>query len=525
MCNYLVIIYLLFNQHNSMNYLKLFLMPNQDGSMRIDFLSGLTVALALVPEAVAFSLVAGVNPSVGLWGAFFMCLITAIIGGRPGMISGATGSMAVVMISIMALFPGDTATGLSYLFMTVLLTGIFEVLIGVFGLGKFIRMMPKSVMIGFVNGLAIVIFISQLHSFKLSSPVDSNTVWLQGDTLWVMLVLVILSMAITHYLPKITKAPPSALSAIIVVTLIAWFAPMSSNINLPTVGSLMAHSGGDLSHFFSTPSIPFSMDSIMIIVPYAFILAIIGLSESLMTLLFIDERTNTRGHGNKECIAQGIANIASSFFKGMGGCAMIGQSMINISSGGRGRLSGITAGSFLLIFILLAMPLIKLIPLAALVGVMFMVVYETFEWATFKMIKRIPLSDFIIIIAVTVTTIFFNLAVAVIVGIIIASLVFAWKTAKNITIESKITDMGAKEYIVHGPLFFSSTTTFKDLFDFHADPEEIIIDFKYSRVADQSAIDAIQWVSMRYIELGKQMRLRHLNQECKKIIRESRRHS
>ncbi|QIV95935.1 SulP family sulfate permease [Allofrancisella inopinata] len=494
-----------------------FLMPF-GGSYRVDFLSGLTVALALVPEAVAFSLVAGVNPTVGLWGAFFMCIITAIIGGRPGMISGATGSMAIVMISIMLLFPGDPVTGLSYLMATVLLTGVIEVVIGVLGLGKFIRMMPKSVMVGFVNGLAIVIFISQIQSFRISPPGVEPSVWISGASLWIMISLVLLAMAITHYLPRFTKLLPSALTAIIVVTLIVVFVPMPASVSMPTVGSLMAMSGDTVSHGFSIPHIPLSLETLKIIVPYAFILAIIGLSESLMTLVFIDERTQTRGRGNKECIAQGVGNIVSSFFKGMGGCAMIGQSMINISSGGRGRLSGITAGVFLLIFIIAAMPLIKIIPLAALIGVMMMVVIETFEWASFKMMRRVPKKDVLLIIVVTITTVMFDLAIAVVIGIIIASLVFSWETAKNIWAAERTNENGEKEYIIHGPLFFSSTTSFKGLFKFAKDPEEVIIDFKYSRVADQSAIDAIQWVADKYTKLGKRLHLRHLNQECKILL-------
>lgn len=502
-----------------MQKIKNFLMPNHDGSFRTDTLSGITVALALVPEAVAFSLVAGVNPTVGLWGAFFMCLITAIIGGRPGMISGATGSMAIVMVSIMMLFPGDPATGMCYLFATVLLTGIIEVIFGVLGFGKFIRMMPKSVMIGFVNGLAIVIFLAQIHSFQTSAPGVQPTTWIEGSSLWVMIALVILAMAITHYLPRFTKALPSALTAIIIVSLIVMFIPFPESIHLPTVGSLMAMSGDAVSHGFSIPHVPLTLESLKIIVPYAFVLAVIGLSESLMTLLFIDERTKTRGRGNKEAIAQGIGNIVSSLFKGMGGCAMIGQSMINISSGGRGRLSGIVAGLALLIFIIVAMPLINMIPLAALVGVMMMVVIETFEWASFKMMRRIPKQDIFIIIVVTATTVVFDLAIAVIVGIIMASLVFSWQTAKNIWAEEKVNKDDEKEYIIHGPLFFNSTTRFKELFNFSKDQQEhIIIDFRHSRVADQSAIDTIQWVADQYTQSGKHLHLRHLNKECKMLL-------
>nr|WP_119344278.1 SulP family inorganic anion transporter [Facilibium subflavum] len=492
-------------------------MPNQDGKYITDFLSGLTVALALVPEAVAFALVAGVNPTVGLYAAFFMCFITAVFGGRPGMISGATGSMAVVLVSIMLLFPNDPLTGMQYLFATIILTGIIQIIVGVLGFGKFIRMMPKSVMVGFVNGLAIVIFLSQLQQFKYIPTGLDHKVWLHGIDLYTMIGLVILAMLITHYLPKFTKAIPSALTAIIVVTLIALFIPLPAK-HILNVGDMIGPAKDAVHHVFSVPHIPFSWHSITIIVPYAFILAVIGLSESLMTLSLIDERTQTRGRGNKECIAQGVGNVISGFFKSMGGCAMIGQSMINITSGGRGRLSGITAAIFLLLFIVVAMPLIKLIPLAALVGVMFMVVIETFEWASFKFIRKIPLHDAFIIIVVTVVTVLADLAVAVITGIILASLQFAWQTAKNIYTETYIKADGSKEYMLHGPLFFSSSTRFKSLFSPEKDPKEVIIDFKYSRVADHSAIDAIQYVADRYNKFGKNLHLRHLSPECKALL-------
>ncbi|WP_240402938.1 SulP family inorganic anion transporter [Fangia hongkongensis] len=494
-----------------------FLMPNKDGKYLTDFLSGLTVALALIPEAVAFALVAGVNPTVGLYAAFIMCFITAVFGGRPGMISGATGSMAVVLVSIMLLFPNDPITGMSYLFATIILTGIIQIIVGVLGLGKFIRMMPKSVMVGFVNGLAIVIFIAQLQQFKYTPQGFDHKIWLQGTDLYVMIALVILAMAITHYLPKFTKAIPSALTAIIVVTLIVLFAPLPTK-HILNVGDMIGSGKEVIEHSFSIPHIPLSLHSLSIIVPYAFILAIIGLSESLMTLSLIDERTKTRGRGNKECIAQGAGNIICGFFKSMGGCAMIGQSMINITSGGRGRLSGITAAIFLLLFIVIAMPLIKLIPLAALVGVMFMVVIETFEWASFKFIRKIPLHDAFIIIVVTVVTVLADLAIAVIIGIILASLVFAWQTAKNIYTEQKTNSDGSKEYVLHGPLFFSSSTRFKSLFNPASDPKEVIIDFKYSRVCDHSAIDAIRYIAEGYNKLGKNLHLKHLSKECKELL-------
>ena len=494
-----------------------FLLPNQDGKHLTDFLSGATVALALIPEAVAFALVAGVNPTVGLYAAFIMCFITAIFGGRPGMISGATGSMAVVMVSIMLLFPNDPITGMNYLFATIILTGIIQIITGILGFGKFIRMMPKSVMVGFVNGLAIVIFLSQLQQFKYIPAGLDYKVWLQGMDLYVMIGLVVLAMLITHFLPKLTRTIPSALAAIIVVTLIALFTPLSS-IHILNVGDMIGAGKDIVIHTFSIPHIPFTWHALTIIVPYAFILAIIGLSESLMTLSLIDEITRTRGRGNKECIAQGAGNIISGFFKSMGGCAMIGQSMINISSGGRGRLSGITAAIFLLFFILIAMPLIKLIPLAALVGVMFMVVIETFEWASFKFLRKVPLHDAFIIIVVTIVTVVADLAIAVIIGIVLASLVFAWQTAKSIYTENNINEDGSKEYILHGPLFFSSSTRFKTLFTPNKDPKEVIIDFKYSRVSDHSAIEAINYIADSYHHLGKVLHLRHLSPECRVLL-------
>ncbi|MDF1654440.1 MAG: SulP family inorganic anion transporter [Coxiellaceae bacterium] len=490
-----------------MQSIKRFLVP-VGGSFRIDTLSGLTVALALIPEAIAFALVANVSPLVGLYAAFFMCLITAVIGGRPGMISGATGSMAVVMVSLVS------QHGVNYLFAAVVLTGILQIVIGLLKLGKFIRLLPKSVMVGFVNGLAIVIFLAQLQQFKVvTAPGVSH--WLTGSALYIMIGLVVLAMVITHYLPKLTKAIPSALTAIIVVSLIV----LLGGVHTRVVADMMAGAAMSISlPHFALPHVPMNLHTLMIIGPYAVILAIIGLSESLMTLTLIDERTQTTGKGNKECIGQGIANIVSGFFKSMGGCAMIGQSMINITSGGRGRLSGIVAGVFLLLFIVLLWPLIKMIPLAALVGVMFMVVIETFEWATFKFIRQIPLHDAFIIVVVTAVTVATDLAIAVVVGVILASLVFAWQTARKIHTEQTTHDDGSKEYTLHGPLFFGSSTAFKALFSPASDPKDVIINFKHSRVADHSAIDAIRFVAEQYKQYGKKLHLRHVSQECKRLL-------
>ena len=493
-----------------------FLMPNADGKYLTDSLSGITVALALIPEAIAFALVAGVNPSVGLYAAFFMCFITAVFGGRPGMISGATGSMAVVLVSIMLLFPGDTTTGMDYLFATIILTGIIQVVFGILGFSKFISMMPKSVMVGFVNGLAIVIFISQLKQFQYTPEGINEKIWLSGGDLKLMIILTLLAMLITYFLPKVTKAVPSALVAIIVLTFIALLVPIKNHIL--NVNDMIGSSEKMIEHILYIPHIPFSWHSVTIIVPYALILAIIGLSESLMTLSLIDELTETSGRGNRECIAQGFGNIVSGFFKSMGGCAMIGQSIINIRSGGRGRLSGITAAIFLLLMILFAMPIIKLIPLAALVGIMLMVVIETFEWASFKFMQKIPLHDVLIILIVTSVTVIMDLAVAVITGVILASSVFAWQTAKKTTAKTLIHKDGTKEYILYGPLFFGSTTFFKSLFNYKKDPYKVVIDFKYSHIVDHSAVDAMRHVADIYNKFGKGLYLKNLNTECKNLL-------
>lgn len=488
--------------------LKNFLLPS-DGKWNIDFFSGLTVALALIPEAIAFALVAHVSPLVGLYSAFFMCLITALLGGRPAMISGATGAMAVVIVSLV------TQYGIQYLFATIVLTGILQILIGTFRLGKLIRILPKPVMVGFVNGLAIVIFVAQLEQFKIHSTTGASH-WLSGNALYLMIGLVLIGMAITHYLPKFTKKLPAALMAILTVTAIVHLFHLDTRV----VDDMMPghHVASAGLPTFAWLHVPFNLKTFAIITPYAVILCIVGLSESLMTLTLIDEMTQTRGRPNKECVAQGIANIVCGFFKGMGGCTMLGQSMINVNSGGRGRLSGIVAGVAFILFVVVFWPMIKLIPLAALVGVMFMVVIATFEWMTFKFIRKIPKQDAFIIIVVTAVTVFTNLAIAVVTGVIIAALVFAWEMAKNIHADTKINEDGAKEYKLHGPLFFGSIMQFKALFDFKADPKEIIIDFADSRVTDHSAIDAIQFIANRYLAVGKKLRLRHLSPECKLLL-------
>ncbi|PKG39961.1 SulP family inorganic anion transporter [Psychromonas sp. Urea-02u-13] len=485
-------------------------------SVKNDVLSGLTVALALVPEAVAFAFVAGVDPMVGLYAAFMVGIITAIFGGRPGMISGATGAMAVVMVSLVA------DHGIQYLFAAVLLAGLLQVLFGVFHLGKFIRMVPHSVMIGFVNGLAIVIFLAQLGQFKVKNAAGELE-WLQGSPLYIMLGLALLTMAIIHYLPKFTTAVPSTLVAIVAVTLLVYFVPA---LDTRTVVDFLRAMSGDESATiagtlpsFALPDVPLSFDMLYIILPYALILAAIGLIESLLTLTVVDEMTGTRGRANKECIAQGASNMVNGVFGGMGGCAMIGQSMININSGGRGRLSGITAALALLAFILFASGLIEVVPLAALVGVMFIVVLGTFEWASFKMMSQVPKKDAFVIVLVSLVTVLTDLAIAVFVGVIVSALVFAWEHAKHIhAVTSANEEKDEKTYSINGPLFFGSVSNFLELFDISNDPHHVIVDFEGSRVVDQSAIEAISTLTDRYTREGKKIHIRHLSRDCRKLL-------
>jgi SulP family sulfate permease len=488
------------------------------GSVKNDLLSGITVALALVPEAVAFAFVAGVSPIVGLYGAFMMGLVTSIFGGRPGMISGATGAMAVVMVHLVKegnALGGSEFSGLQYLFFTLLVTGALQMLAGVLRLGKFVRMIPYSVMMGFVNGLAIVIFISQLGMFK------SNGQWLEGTPLWVMIGLVGITMAIMFVLPLLTKKIPAALTAILVVSMLVIF----GGVETETVRSFILANGGNgikaglpIFHF---PTVAWTLETLLFVLPYASILAAIGLIESLMTLNLIDELTDSHGNGNKECIAQGAANTLNGLFGGMGGCAMIGQSIINVKSGGRGRLSGIVAALALLAFILFGSNLIEQIPIAALVGVMFMVVIGTFAWSTFKVINKVPQSDVLVIILVTGLTVAFDLAIAVLAGVIVSSLVFAWENAKRIRARKHVDEFGVKHYEIYGPLFFGCIELFNSKFDIQNDPDEVIIDFKESRIVDQSAIECVNRLTERYLKQGKNIHLRHLSSDCVKLIKKA----
>ncbi|MBT8393818.1 MAG: SulP family inorganic anion transporter [Bacteroidia bacterium] len=506
-----------------------------------DILSGLTVALALVPEAVAFAFVAGVDPLVGLYAAFMIGLITSVFGGRPGMISGATGALAVVMVSLVAegnaMGEAGENLGLYYLFATVILMGIIQMLAGVFKLGKFVRLIPHPVMMGFVNGLAIVIFLSQLNMFPDLVP-EGVSFWNNMGTwfrelfsslstkveFWTTFGLVALTMVIMLGLPKLTKKLPEALIAILVISAIVIF----GNIDVATVGSFIREGGGEglkgglptfQEDIFS--KVPFNWESIKFIFPYALILAAIGLIESLMTLNLVDDLTETRGNANRECMAQGGANIVTGFFGGMGGCAMIGQSLINIKGGGRGRLSGLVAALALLAFILFASGLIEQVPIAALVGVMFMVVIGTFAWSSFRILNKIPLSDVIVLVSVSALTVIYDLAIAVIAGVIMSALVFSWENAKRIRARKRMKDDGTKVYEIWGPLFFGSIQEFNGKFDVKNDPDKVEIDFVESRVSDHSAIEAIFNLVNKYQAENKQIKLKHLSEDCKVLLYKS----
>jgi SulP family sulfate permease len=483
-------------------YLNLFDLKQQV-NYKNEILSGLTVALALVPEAVAFSIIAGLPALTGLYAAFMMGLVTSILGGRPGMISGATGAVAVVIIALVK------SHGIEYIFATVILAGLLQVAAGLLRLGKFIRLVPHSVMFGFVNGLAIVIFMAQLVQFKGG---DGN--WLQGGSMAMMLGLVGLTMLIIWGLPKITKSFPSSLAAILVVTAIT----LGFGITTQTVGDISPISGGFPP--FHLPMVPFSLETLNIIFPYALIVAGVGLIESLLTLNLIDEITGTRGRSNKECVAQGTANILSGLFSGMGGCAMIGQSLINISSGARARLSGIFASIMLLIFIMFGSSYIEQLPMAALTGVMIMVAIGTFEWASLKTFGKMPKVDVMVMVLVALITVFLhNLALAVLIGVIISALVFAWENATRIRARKYIDEKGIKHYEIFGPLFFGSIGVFNEKFDIENDPEEVIIDFAESRVADMSGIEALNKLTERYLQAGKVIHLKHLSEDCRKLLK------
>lgn len=482
-------------------YLNLF-----DFKQKVDYktevLSGLTVALALIPEAVAFALIAGLSPLTGLYAAFVVGLVTSILGGRPGMISGATGAVAVVIVAL------AISHGSEYIFATVVLAGIIQMLAGFLRLGKLMRLVPHPVIFGFVNGLAVIIFMSQLDQFK-----DASGNWLTGQSLYIILGLVLLTMLIIWGLPKLTKVIPASLVAILAVFGIV----VGFGIDTKTVGDIASIQGGFPP--FHIPSVPFNFETLALIFPYAAIMAGVGLIESLLTLNIIDEITETRGRGNKEAVAQGAANILSGVFSGMGGCAMLGQSLINISNGARARLSGVVAAVALLAFVMFGAGLIEQLPMAALTGLMIMVAIGTFEWASLKTFNKMPQSDIFVMVVVMLVTVFLhNLALAVIVGVIIAALVFAWDNAKRIRARKSVDEQGVKHYEIYGPLFFGSVTVFNEKFDIKNDPDEVVIDFKESRVVDMSAIEALNKITERYLKVGKKVHLRHLSPDCQKLL-------
>jgi len=481
-----------------------------DFKQKINFknevLAGLTVAMTMMPESLSFAILAGFPPLVGLYAAFIMGLITSIFGGRPGLISGGAGATVVVLIALMK------SNGIEYVFAAVALAGVIQILVGLFKLGKFVRLVPQSVMYGFVNGLAVIIFMAQLAQFK--TVVNGQSVWMTGTPLVIMGALVLLTIAIVVIVPRLTKAVPPSLVAIIVVFLLV----LGFNIDTKTVKDIASVSGGFPP--FHIPVVPFELETLKIIFPYALIMAGVGLTEGLLTLNLVDEITGTKGNGNRECIAQGTANIANGFFFGMGGCPMIAQTLVNLSAGARARLSGIIASITILMIILFGASIIELVPLAALTGVMIMVAIGTFEWVSFRIINKMPKQDIFVGILVAVITIWLhNLALAVLIGVIISALVFAWESAKRIRAKKFIDEFGVKHYEIYGPLFFGSVTAFNDKFAIDTDPLEVVIDFKESRVADMSGIEALNKLTERYAKVGKKLHLRHLSEDCRVLLK------
>jgi len=472
---------------------------------KIEILAGLTVAMTMMPESLSFAILAGFPPLAGLYAAFIMGLITSIFGGRPGLISGGAGAVVIVLIALMK------SHGLEYVFAAVALAGVIQILVGVFKFGKFIRLVPQPVMYGFVNGLAVVIFMAQLEQFK--TVVNGELTWLTGSPLYIMAGLVALTIAIVVLLPKLTKAVPPSLVAIIVVFLLV----LGLQIDTKTVRDIAAVSGGFPP--FHIPNIPFSFEALKVILPYAVIMAGVGLTEGLLTLSLVDEITGTKGNSDRECLAQGSANILNGFFFGMGGCPMIAQTLVNLSAGARARLSGIIASLTILVIILFGAPVIERVPMAALTGVMIMVAIGTFEWISFRIINKMPKQDIFVGILVAAITIYLhNLALAVLIGVIISALVFAWESAKRIRARKYTDENGVKYYEIYGPLFFGSVTGFNEKFDVAHDPEKVIIDFKDSRIADMSGIEAINKLTARYHQAGKTLHLRHLSEDCKTLL-------
>jgi SulP family sulfate permease len=481
-----------------------------DFKQKINFknevLAGLTVAMTMMPESLSFAILAGFPPLVGLYAAFIMGLITSVFGGRPGLISGGAGATVVVLIALMK------SNGIEYVFAAVALAGVIQILVGLFKLGKFVRLVPQSVMYGFVNGLAVIIFMAQLAQFK--TVINGQSIWMTGTPLVIMGALVLLTIAIVVIVPRLTKAVPPSLVAIIVVFLLV----LGFNIDTKIVKDIASVSGGFPP--FHIPVVPFEFETLKIIFPYALIMAGVGLTEGLLTMNLVDEITGTKGNGNRECIAQGTANIANGFFFGMGGCPMIAQTLVNLSAGARARLSGIIASITILMIILFGASIIELVPLAALTGVMIMVAIGTFEWVSFRIINKMPKQDIFVGILVAVITIWLhNLALAVLIGVIISALVFAWESAKRIRAKKFIDEFGVKHYEIYGPLFFGSVTAFNDKFAIDTDPLEVVIDFKESRVADMSGIEALNKLTERYAKAGKKLHLRHLSEDCRVLLK------
>ncbi|MHA3786612.1 SulP family inorganic anion transporter [Flavobacterium hauense] len=474
---------------------------SQKVNYKNEILAGLTVAMTMIPESLSFAILAGFPPLVGLYAAFIMGLVTSILGGRPGLVSGGAGATVITLIALMK------SHGMDYVFAAVALAGVIQILVGVFKFGKFIRLVPQPVMYGFVNGLAVVIFMSQLEQLKTGDG------WLSGSPLYIMLGLIALTIGVVIGFPKITKAVPASLVAIIVVFLVV----LGFGIETKTVADIASVQGGFPP--FHVPDIAFNFETFQIIAPYALVMAAVGLTEGLLTLNLVDEITGTRGNSNRECIAQGTANIANGFFFGMGGCPMIAQTLVNLSAGSRARLSGIIAAITILIIILFGAPLIGMVPMAALVGVMAMVAIGTFEWASFRIINKMPKSDIITgVLVAIITIVLHNLALAVLIGVIISALVFAWESAKHIRAKHYIDENGVKHYEIYGPLFFGSTVPFTDKFDIENDPTEVIIDFKESRVSDMSAIEALNSLTSKYHKAGKTVHLKHLSSDCRQLL-------
>ena len=479
---------------------------SQKVNYRTEILAGLTVAMTMIPESLSFAIVAGFPPLMGLYASFIAGLITAVFGGRPGMISGGAGATVIVLIALM------NSNGLEYVLAAVALAGILQILVGIFKLGKFIRLVPQPVMFGFVNGLAVIIFMSQLDQFK--AIVNGQSTWLSGTPLFIMVGLVAVTIGIVVLLPKVTKAIPASLVAIIVVFALVFF----FGIETKTVSDIASVSGGFPP--FHIPNIPINLETLQIIFPYALIMASVGLTEGLLTLNLVDEITETKGDGNRECIAQGSSNILNGFFFGMGGCPMIAQTLVNLSAGSRARLSGIVAALTILVIILFGAPIIEQLPMAALVGVMIMVAIGTFEWASFRIINKMPKHDiFVGVLVALITIVLHNLALAVLIGVIISALVFAWESAKRIRAKKYIDEKGVKHYEIYGPLFFASTTAFSEKFDVSNDPNEVIIDFKESKITDMSAIDAVNKITERYAKVNKTVHLRHLSADCRTLLK------